>query len=597
MYTAWDVETTGLDPWSDRLLGLSVANDAKAEWIPFSGKGLLPLQAIAAQKSFFKVGHNLRFDRKFMQVNGIDLNGPYEDTILLAQVIDENQELSLKKLSVKYFGDDATKWDRVLATHLKALKLTKKDLGDSRVDQRIVAEYCKEDTVNTLRLFHALKEKVSEKQWQYYKEEMLPCEDVLMHMELQGVKIDTAKLAEAETLLSAKITEVLLQLESRTTDERRAVCATLKEGESFNWNSGPQRIKLFYGQLGLDRFFNRKTKKGNRSLNGKDLKALDLPVGKLKEVIDCYMEYQVYQKLHSTYVVGIRERLKGDRIHAEFYQTAKETYGSSDEGGTVTGRLSHRNPNLANLPSRSKDYWRGPFVKDLFIPDTGAHTFLYGDYSQIELRVAAHLSQDPSMCLAFREGRDLHQETADYLRSTGVEVTRSQAKTINFAIIYGAGGYRLAQILGWQTTRENIDRGEAISKNLLEGRFKTLGHWIQGNINRLRQCEYVESMFGRRRTLPEACSSDPKISGHAIKQGCNFIVQSAAASICKRAMIALHAEGFDLRDQIHDAIICHARRDKVALLLPKMKSIMENIIQLSVPLICEPKICETFLVD
>lgn len=879
---AYDLETTGLDPHKDSIIGLSVAFKDESLWMPILKNGGQP-HTVLTDRNVVKIAHNGRFDRKFLQTHGIEILGPFEDTLLLAQMVDENQALGLKPLSQKYWGDEAIKAKLALDAELKRLKLTIKDLNNPTVDRQLVAEYCNEDTTNTFNLFYKLLEKIEKPALEYYQQEMLPLEDVLIDMELTGVKINLEALDAAEKELRQKIDTLFDALNILCSEEIMAVRRLLLKQEIekhprkkfevapvFNWNSGDQRIKLFFGQLGLGGYTKKRTPTGKYSLKGPDLKALELPDGKLKSVIQHYLNYQTYSKLMSTYIIGIKERLKGDRIHAEFLQASREQFSDADEGGTVTGRLSHRNPNLSNLPRANADYWRGAFVKDLFIPDTKDHVFLYSDYclagdteiittegyrqikniksgekvlakdphnfslafktveksacvgiapvfritfddgstvkctadhkwltklgkfeltkklkvgdrlshvregrcgryptwwmrsnreqqnchaltgeaaygkkpigyhwdhingdhldwrasnirpllakenygqgarrwwnkaskearkskikslqkgisdhrrsyngdgnpnfgkfkgpvlqcftclnwfrkppscnakfcskkcwkeakaanhkiikiekmsnckiyqitvkdwhnyvlknglisanSQIELRIAAHLSQDELMLDAFNNGRDLHQETADYLKKTfSFEVTRSHAKTINFAIVYGAGGYRLCQILGWPTKPDNIYKGDQISEALLRRRFPKLGSWLDKTILELRRNGKIVSMFGRTRRLPEIHDFQEWKQNHAIKQGCNFVVQSAAASVCKRAMIALHKEGFDIRDQIHDAIICQSRRNKVQLQLPKMKEIMETNIKLSVPLIVEPKVLESFL--
>lgn len=595
---AFDIESTGINPFSDKIIGISLSDNVADTWSTDCGTVASELKST----QLTKVAHNGRFDRKFLQLAGHDIVGPFEDTILLAQLVDENNSIGLKNLVSKYFGDDAIKYSKELDAHLAALRLTKGDLIDPRVDQKLVGLYACEDTANTLRLFPLLLEKLSEEELDYYYNEMLPCEDVLMHMELRGVKIDVAKLNE----VSEKLSELLNRLKCSLEESCAAEIATVRQSlvrvkgaaPEFNWNSSIHRLKLFYGQLGLGRFTQKRTKTGKPSLDGKMLKNLGLPDCKLKNILDLYLDHQTYSKLKSTYVDGIKERLIGDRIHAEFHQVQRPSFKEDDDGGTVTGRLSHRNPNLGNLPRATKDYLRGAFVKDLFIPDSPKYTWVYGDYAQIELRVAAHLSQDPTMCSAFTEGRDLHQETTDYLNtSLGLNLARKDGKTINFAIIYGAKGYRLSEILGWEPTRESVARCDAISATLLAHKFPQLNYWLQTTVQNLHRTGEVQSMFGRKRHLPEIFNPDDYLRNHALKQGTNFVVQSAAASICKRAMIALHANNFDIRDQVHDAIYCHVPIDGVESSLKEIKRIMEETTLLSVPLIVEPVVCNTFLVD
>jgi len=251
---AVDIETGGLDPFNDPLLGVSVASHTKATWYPHPN----PVPPLGAVR---KVGHNVRFDRKFLQCKGIILDGPFEDTILMAQLFNENEPLGLKPLSLKYIGHDATAHKKALDAHLRELKLKMEDLSNEAVDQRLVANYANEDTSNTLRLYHFLVKKLNDAELSYYREEMLPVEDVLMEMELSGVKIDLTALDTADVCLAAKMVLLKAKLNAMVETEVAAVERILRARPSakqdvvFNWASSPQRILLFYGQLGLSRYY------------------------------------------------------------------------------------------------------------------------------------------------------------------------------------------------------------------------------------------------------------------------------------------------------------------------------------------------------
>lgn len=560
-----------------------------------------------------KVGHNLRFDIKFLRVNGVEVAGPWEDTKLIAQLIDENQQLGLKPLSKKYFSSVALKYHAALMEHLKSLKLTMGDLSDPRVDQMLVARYCEEDTENTYRLYDVLSKKLSKAQKEYYYTEMIKLEPVLLEMELEGNNVDTARVDAAEKALEFKIAEYTKKLEDEVSVETMEIRLKLqaqemekhpvkaKQGkcllEPFNWNSTAQKVDLFYTFLGLGRYCNELTDAGKPTLKRSVLERLILPDGKLKRAIDYQIALQSYSKMKSAYIDGIRSRLVEGKIHGEYYQAAKEeeSFNADDEAGTVSGRLSHRNPNMGNLPRRQQeeaasfDYYRGTFVKDLFIPSSSKNCFLSADYSQIELRVATHLSGDKPFTRAFINGEDPHQQTADT-----IGISRQAAKTVNFLLIYFGSPWRLAYELKTDPRDPQcLNRAENI-RNEFFAAHPELYNWIRTQQAFIRRWAYIDSMYGRRRRLPDINHWDKKKVAHALKAGGNHIVQSVAASICKRAMIKLANAGFKIVNQVHDEIVCESRIDEAEEKLAEMKRIMETVETLSIPIEVDAKIKETF---
>lgn len=616
MIVAIDVETTGLNPWTDRLLGLSIAEyDAQGKiqtaYYPWGGQDeVFPFPwDLLSDPTISKVGHNLRFDLKFLHLNGVTVQGPWEDTKLLAQLIEENRPLGLKPLATEYLGKEATRQDRRLLEHLKSLKLTKADLSDSRVDQKIVADYCEEDTRNTLLLYEILSKKIKENLKKYYYEEMLPLEKVLFSMEIAGNKIDLEALDRAEVALNERILDYQTKLNSEVAEELVKICHLLQEEEmkkhplkakqgrcllpEFNWQSNRQKTILFYNLLGLGSYCHAVTASGAPSLERKVLNNLNLPEGKLKRTIQLQVELQSYSKMRSAYIDGIRSRLQGGYIHGEYNQAPSEEWNSEDaEGGTVTGRLAHRNPNLGNLPRKQKaggDYYRGTFVKDLFIPSSPDHCFLYADYKQIELRLAAHLSNDPEFLEAFNLEKDPHAQTAEAL---GIE--RHEGKTVNFLLIYFGSAWRLAIELGWDPKDETRLRQAERIRNEFFSAHSHLYNWIMDQRRYLKQWGEIPSMFGRVRRLKKVWSSDRKEVEHALKQAGNFVVQSVAASICKRAMIKLHSEGFRIRNQVHDSITCEVTREEAPEKMEEMKNIMMNVVKLQLPFDVDIKIIDTF---
>lgn len=614
MIIAIDVETTGLNPWRDRLLGVSITEEnLRSTYYPYAGPdAVAPFpREILADPAVIKVGHNIRFDIKWLEVNYIPVRGPIEDTKLMAQLLDENRPLGLKPLSEKYLGLAEVQCSKELKKHLDNLHLKMGDLGDPRVDKQLVSRYCCEDTKNTMLLYRKLRKELEAQPrvMAYYREEFLPMESLLLEMELRGNRIDMTRIVEAELELNCLLNKNVRELCGLISSEIRVVEDEIWEKEkrkyktergrahcprpTFNWNSGEHKRRLFYRQLGLGKYCSETTESGQPTLSRKILRSLTIPEPKLRQALDLQIDHQTYSKMLSSYVYGLWDRMEGETIHGEYYQASQEDFKkfSDDAGGTVTGRLSHRNPNLGNLPRKTTDYWKGTFVKDLFIPSSGGR-FLYADYSQIELRVAAHLAQDEAFITAFNSGQDPHQQTADRLNSAGLNIKRQQAKTINFLLIYYGSARRLCQELGL-----NEEKDLPFCEKIREEFFKShpqLLQWIQRTMGTVKKFGWVESMFGRVRRLPDVWSYDKFTVSHALKQAGNFVVQSVAASITKRAMLRLKDAGFTIVNQVHDSITCEVPPWDAECMLKQMLEIMGNVVQLSVPIVADGKIIDTF---
>lgn len=597
---AFDCETTGLNPRLDKLLCLSVAwvedGEIRSTYYEHGGAGNVfpwPTEWLS-DPEIIKVAHNARFDIKFLHMNGYTVSQPYEDTMLLAQVLDENQQMGLKPLVKKHLGAEHLNAQQELVAHLKALKLKMSDLGDPRVDQNIVRRYCNEDTENTLRLYLRFKASVNADAGlkSYYEDEMIPVDQVLLDMELRGNRIDISRLDIARVEVERLRDTAQAQLKELLTGEISTIEEDLWEKEKakfpkkaakglvpcpvFNWNSGPQKVMLFYGRLGLGQYVREKTESGAPSMGKKTLQNARIPEGiKLAKVLKLHFEYQSYHKLHSAYIEGITSRLEEGRIYGQYCQASQESAGVDDSnttGGTVTGRLSHRDPNLGNLPRKQKeatDYYKGTFVKDLFIPEEG-YTFAYADYSQIELRVATFLSHDRGFERVFAEGGDPHTNTA-----SEINIPRQQAKTVNFLLIYGGSAWRLAHELGLNPEIDRELRQAEVIRNDFFAKHNELYRWNWNIKQEAQRTGFLRSYFGRCRRLPDLLSYDMAKKKSALKKAGNFVVQSVAASICKRAMVDLHAAGFKIVNQVHDSITCMVPIDGAEMKLKQMCDIME----------------------
>jgi len=395
--------------------------------------------------------------------------------------------------------------------------------------------------------------------WNLYNEVELPLVEVLREMEAAGVRIDVAKLKQAETTL----TEELNALEQRI--------YTLA-GEPFNINSPKQVGELLFDKLQLDTKA-KKSKTGQYSTSEEVLVALK----DRHEIVGAILEYRELKKLVTTYIAALPGYIAEDgKIHTTYNQTV-----------TATGRLSSSNPNLQNLPIRSE---RGRFIREAVIPDEGC-LFLSADYSQIELRLMAHFSQDEHMLNAFRTGQDIHAATAARIYGLPIEeITKDQrrnAKTANFGIIYGISAFGLAQ---------QLDCSRTEAKQLIDDYFAAFPRviqYIESQKELARQRGYAETLFGRKRYLPDIHSQNATVRSFAERNAVNAPIQGTAADIIKMAMVSIHRrlKESNLRTQmimqVHDELNFNVPVDEVDRVREIVVSEMQNAVHLSVPLIAE----------
>ena len=403
--------------------------------------------------------------------------------------------------------------------------------------------------------------------WNLYNEVELPLVEVLREMEAAGVRIDVEKLKKAETVL----TEELNALEQRI--------YALSE-EPFNINSPRQVGELLFDKLKLDT-------KAKKSKNGQYSTSEEVLVGlkEKHEIVGLILEYRELKKLISTYIATLPSYIAADgKIHTTYNQTV-----------TATGRLSSSNPNLQNLPIRSE---RGRFIREAVIPDEGC-AFLSADYSQIELRLMAHFSQDEHMLAAFRSGQDIHAATAARIYGKPIEEIskdqRRKAKTANFGIIYGISAFGLAQQL-------DCSRSEA--KQLIDDYFaafpRVIGY-IENQKELARQRGYAETLFGRKRYLPDIHSQNATVRSFAERNAVNAPIQGTAADIIKMAMVSIHRrlkeEGLKAQMimQVHDELNFNVPMSEVERVREIVVNEMQNAVHLSVPLIAECGVGENWL--
>lgn len=403
--------------------------------------------------------------------------------------------------------------------------------------------------------------------WNLYNEVELPLVEVLREMEKAGVRVDAEKLKQAEQVLTVELN----QLEQRIYD---------LAGEKININSPRQVGELLFDKLKLDT-------KAKKSKTGQYSTSEEVLMG-LKEkhaIVGLILEYRELKKLVTTYISALPSYIAADgKIHTTYNQTV-----------TATGRLSSSNPNLQNLPIRSE---RGRFIREAVIPDEGC-LFLSADYSQIELRLMAHFSQDAHMLAAFRNGQDIHAATAARIYGLPIEqITKDQrrkAKTANFGIIYGISAFGLAQ---------QLDCSRAEAKQLIDdyfAAFPSVIRYIESQKELARQRGYAETLFGRKRYLPDINSQNATVRSFAERNAVNAPIQGTAADIIKMAMVSIHrrlkAEGLQTQMimQVHDELNFNVPVAEVDRVREIVVGEMQNAVHLSIPLIAECGVGENWL--
>lgn len=610
---ALDIETTGLNPRRDRIHGVGVFNGTKGAYLNADD---VDLRKFLADKDNHIVGHNIRFDLKFLINAGMTINCRIWDTKLLAQLVDENQPLGLKALSEKYFGKSSLtnklELDRAVSSvqGRSVADLCRLDLDDETEPfYHIIKKYCLEDCKNTYKLWFSLIPAIKKldkaiksknclaSPLDYYMNEMMPLEQVLLSMELDGIHLDEAALnaykdkllAENVKLLAEmslicakeinKIEEDLYEkvLETKHTPRGKANVQrrSVKSKTKFNWQSSEHLASLIFGQFKIPEKLVEKTATGKPSTSESSLEVIfkaHKETDRIHKVLATYKAWKKNIKILNTYTgdavekTGLLAHVDNGRVYAEYLQTGRDKEDSS--GGTVTGRLSSRNPNMQNLP-------RGSEVKKFFLPDPG-QIFVYFDYSQLELRLAAHLSNDRLLLQGYNDGIDLHQITAD-----AIGADRQTGKAVNFAMIYDASAYRLTDMINKpvEECRDIIDQ--------FYGLYQGYKRYLEEQRKFIENNYCVISEAGRLRRLP-AIEYEPTGSRewrHALKQGYNFPIQSLGATITKKAMIQLHSMGYRIVTQVHDSVVISIPNDNnVDRRVAEIKQVAENVYPLRVPL-------------
>ncbi|MDE6622909.1 MAG: DNA polymerase I [Alistipes sp.] len=557
----FDTETTGFDIFNDRIVGMSFATEPHKAWyVPFSESNTAEYAAIVRplfeEERIAKIGQNIKFDLMVLRRIGVAVRGLKYDTMILHYLLDPESRHNMNALAMRYLDYKPIEIATLIGKGARQLTM---DL----VNVERVKEYAAEDADITLQLKQVLWPEIERAGLQHlYREIEEPMIEVLADIETAGVRIDTAALAEYAVELNRKLAE----LESAVRTEA---------GEpNLNINSTRQLGEVLFGKMRIA----EKPKMTKTKQFCTDEEYLQSFAHKHR-IVDLILEYRGVKKLLSTYVEALPQlvnRTTG-RIHTSFNQAV-----------TATGRLSSTNPNLQNIPVRDQ---MGRRIRQAFIPTDDDHLLLSADYSQVELRLMAHLSGDESLIAAFANGEDIHAATAARLFGKSLsEVTaeeRRRAKTANFGIIYGISAFGLSQ-------RLEIPRKEA--REIIEGYFASypkIKEYMDRVVEKARTEGYVSTIFGRRRYLNDIGSRNAVARGLAERNAVNAPIQGSAADIMKIAMIEVSrrfaAEGIRSRVilQVHDELVVDMLRSEQERVVRIVTEAMEGAAALKVRLVAD----------
>ena len=561
-FFCFDVETTGINPFFDDLVGISFCwtkNEAYFLLLPENREDaknlLLQFKPLFENSSILKIGQNLKFDISFLKSYGIQVNGKFFDTMIAHYLLQPELKHNLDYLSEVYLNYKMISYEDLCGEKGRGQKSIRS------VSKESLTNYSCEDADITFQLKSILEEQIrSENLEHLFYDIEIPLLTVLIDVERAGVSLDVTSLTSSSKLLNQK----LLEIESNVFS---------LAGFEFNLSSPKQVGEVIFDKLKIvDNA--KKTKTGQYSTSEEVLESLR---GK-HEVIDLILEYRGIKKLLSTYIDSLPLLLNPvtHKLHTSFNQCI-----------TSTGRLSSSNPNLQNIPIRDE---LGKEVRKAFISDDDCY-FLSVDYSQIELRIMAHLSEDDNLIEAFNSGLDIHSATAAKIFKVPLDEVssdmRRKAKTANFGIIYGISVFGLAE-------RLSIPRSEA--KELIDGYFSLypkVKDYMNSIISFAKDNGYVNTLFNRKRFLPDINSRNSVVRGFSERNAINAPIQGTAADIIKLAMVNIHNRFISEKLQskmilqVHDELNFNVVGEELDIVKSIVISEMESVIQLKVPLIVE----------
>jgi DNA polymerase-1 len=554
----FDTEGTSLSPWDGQMVGASLSYQANTGYyIPLADWSKPQLKKLLGDPSIAKIAHNAKFDQEMADQAGMPVNNLSFDTMIAAYLLKEGSgRFGLKELAFTEFGITATPISDLIGTGAKQITMDKVPL-----DQ--VAPYAAADADHTWQLYQLYAQQFEQKPQlhQIFNKIEMPLALVLADMEEAGILVDTQLLKD----MSHSLGKQLMQLESSIYDQ---------VGHHFNLNSPKQLAEVLFDQLNLPN--NKKTKTG-RSTDESVLQGLK----DAHPVVNLLLQYRELYKLKSTYIDALPVLISAQdgRLHTSYNQAV-----------AATGRLSSTNPNLQNIPIRSEV---GRQIRQAFIANPGHH-LLSVDYSQVELRLLAHVSNDEALLEAFRSGQDVHSATAAKVFNCPIDQVapdqRRAAKTINFGIMYGQSAHGLSLQLA-------ITRVEAAQFiNDYFNVYKGVKNYLDQAIQTAHKQGYVETLAGRRRRIPELSSSNFQLRSGAERMAINMPIQGTAADIIKVAMVNIQkhlkqqATATKMLLQVHDELVFTLDPSESDKLVPFIMQSMEQAMRLSIPLEVEAKI-------
>ena len=566
----FDTETTSLNELEAELIGMSFSyKKGLAYYVPISENQEEAQETVEIFRPFFedqnvlKIAHNMKYDAKVLQNYSIDVTGKLFDTMIAHYLLNPDGRHGMDYLSEMYLDYKPVSIETLIG------KKGKNQLTLREVDLVTQTNYAAEDADVTFQLYELFAPQLAKENLEdlFYNVEM-PLMKVLAKIELTGVKLDEKWLAQE----SIDLENDLRILESKIFE---------LSGEEFNMNSPKQLGEILFDKMQLDPKA-KKTKTGQYATSEDVLQKLSSK----HEIITSILEYRTLQKLKSTYVDALPSQIdkKDDRVHTTFAQTV-----------AATGRLASVNPNLQNIPIRTL---RGQQIRGAFVSDEGKK-IISADYSQIELRLIAEISGEQNMIKAFQNGEDIHVSTAAKLFDIPLEevtkTQRSQAKTVNFGIIYGQGAFALAEQTG-------LSRSEA--KKMIDSYYENyprLKEYMAEQVKKAQDFGYVETILGRKRHLKDINSSNFVVKAHAERNAVNAPIQGSAADIIKLAMIKidkeLEAQNLETKMllQVHDELLFEVPIDEIETAKSLIKKEMESAFATSVPLLVEVGVGDNWL--